>query len=132
MKRRYKRLDVPNWATWPKRLKNASNNPINNYEPCEKVFNKNGWYYDRLTKKSWIEWEDICFVYESDTFLYELLILNAKRLTDAELEAIAVLNIYGVKNDRLNSMAKQEEIVRMLRRTVMRSKIARKRILGRW
>lgn len=131
MHRRYKRLDVPDWAKWSKRLKNSANNPVNNYERCEKVFHKNGLYYDRLTKKSWVEWEDICFVYDPDQFLYELSILDAKRLTDAELDAIAVLNIYGIKNEKLNKMAKQEEFARMLRRTVLRSRLSRKRILGR-
>lgn len=131
MHRRYKRLDVPEWVKLSKKLKSSANNPINDYEPCEKVFHKNGLYYDRLTKKSWVEWEDVSFVYDSDIFLCRLLSLNIKRLSDAELNAISVLNMYGLKNEELNKMAMEEECNRMLRRTMVSARLSRKRILGR-
>lgn len=77
------------------------------------VFNRDGWYYDRLAKQSWYEiagtaWKVLpefthTSLYET-SFLYELETLNIRMLSQAELDAIHTLKAYRNCPESLKEM----------------------------
>lgn len=62
------------------------------YEVVESVFNRNGWYYDRLLKRSWTEFNGLAWLDKNiDGFLFEFSIANHKALSSIERNAIQTL-----------------------------------------
>ena len=56
---------------------------------CQAVFNRPGWYYDRLTKKSWFERPDgRSFSYKPERFLHQLGLLEAGELDCRTVDAL--------------------------------------------
>lgn len=55
------------------------------------MFNRNGLYYDRITKLCWIEINGEAFKYPRETFLYEFRIISHVPLSCKEVEAIEIL-----------------------------------------
>ena len=104
LKRRYKVLPSP-YAYYFNKEKfiEQVNTIFYFYDLIEPVFNFNGWYYDRLTKKTWHECDGIAWTYndkhllldtDRDHFLYCLKLYDARILSPAEVDAINVLIKY--------------------------------------
>lgn len=97
------------------------------------IFNRDGWYYDRYKKISWIE--DNGIAYTSSTlgrqFLHELETLNTKVLSDTEMKAIETLIIYGSSNKEIEKLLYKNMFRLMTQNIIIRSKLARMEILGR-
>ncbi len=70
-------------------------------EETSVVFNKEGWYFDRLTQESWYEIETSTGIraFKSDKpyFEYCLKIANHIPLSDREVRAIKILLLYNRK-----------------------------------
>lgn len=58
----------------------------------EAVVGKNGWYYDRVTKNCWYEFDGKSYFRNKDgeTFLHRLKSKSLPRLTDEELKSLSV------------------------------------------
>lgn len=88
-KHRYKMLSLPNHFTWQE----DEGEPFA-YQELVPLFHRNGWFYDRYTRLSWVEYEGKGYVYlrEAD-FKYHLKLENAKehRLNDNMCNAVKLL-----------------------------------------
>jgi len=87
------------------------------FERLTPVFNRDGWYYDRLAKRSWYEWKGTAWTNKgcADQFLYELSQHDARMLEPAEVKAIRTLMVYGSANQELLELLWQHEHKVMLR-----------------
>jgi hypothetical protein len=74
------------------------------FEQITPVFNREGWYYDRLKKFSWYEWSGTAWKAEVSQFVWELDQHNAKLLEPAEVKAIKTLIVYGSCNLALKQL----------------------------
>ena len=74
------------------------------FEQIEPVFNRDGWYYDRLANHSWYEWKGTAWKAEVDQFKYELGQHDARILEPAEVKAIKTLIVYGSCNLELRQL----------------------------
>jgi hypothetical protein len=130
---RYKILSEPKWCKCVKNIKKIlnSNYEIDYLEKCDRIFNRDGWYFDRKYKKSWIETDGKAYSVPIHDFLYELELLNHKRLNDVELKAIEILNMYGAKNNEINKIYHKELTIRTNKAVSNRAKISRRKILGK-
>lgn len=81
------------------------------------VFNRDGWYYDRIRNFSWYEYANIACTKEGEEkqFLYELEQLNTKVLEPAEIKAINTLRVYGSCPKELVELLYKDEQNRHLR-----------------
>ena len=61
------------------------------------IFNRDGWYYDRKTKRSWYEFKGRAFTkdHTERQFLYELNMLDHEILSEEEVRAIETLLVMG-------------------------------------
>lgn len=100
-------LPCPNWvtSTWITREELLAcfikKGVIQKIEP---TFNRNGYYYDRKTKLTWIEIDGEAFKYDTEMFLYEFKLANHKQLTQNERNAIKTLIKYGSCPQKLKEM----------------------------
>ena len=58
------------------------------------VFNRDGFYYNRIARRCWHEWQGTAWLGEESMFLYELKLHNVRMLTHAERQAITTLMKY--------------------------------------
>ncbi len=66
------------------------------YVEVPPVFNRDGWYYDRIAKIAWYEYNGMAWINDNPgQFLYELQCLNSRWLNKDEVKAIKILMIYG-------------------------------------
>lgn len=67
------------------------------------IFNRDGWYYNRLTKLEWYEYKGFAFIPENsksgEMFKYRMKLLNARVLTTREVAAYKEL--LRVKPDKV-------------------------------
>jgi hypothetical protein len=68
----------------------------------EPVFHRDGTYLDRETGKCWCEEKGRAFEYDKPMFFYELSMLNAKEMTNEEVEGITKIckTKYATKEHR--------------------------------
>ena len=73
------------------------------FTKIEPVFNRDGWYFDRQTKKCWYEWKGTAWTTGKDLeqFQYELRQLGLPTFTSAEIKAIQVLLHYNNCNAKV-------------------------------
>jgi len=64
-----------------------------NRKEISPVFNRDGYYYDRITKTAWVEILGRAFEYSPVQFMYELSMLSHKPLRDIEFQALKTLVI---------------------------------------
>ena len=64
-------------------------------EQIEPVFNRDGFYYDRLNNSAWHEWKGTAWKGDVEDFKYRLGQCNARILEPDEVEAIKALIVYG-------------------------------------
>jgi hypothetical protein len=55
------------------------------------IFNRNGFYYDRVSKQCWMEIDGIAFEYPAGDFIYRLKMLNHRKLSDTEFKSLKLL-----------------------------------------
>lgn len=67
------------------------NKEMERYNKVEPAFNRNGYYYDRETKLCWVETPHGCWEYDFDMFEYKLGLLNHKRMSQRERNAVQTL-----------------------------------------
>jgi hypothetical protein len=58
---------------------------------CEPIFNRDGQYFDTITKKCWFEVDGDAFLLDRNLFTFSLQMLNHKPLRQIERDAINVL-----------------------------------------
>lgn len=109
---RYKVLPLPSPYRWE--LDDEDLDDILNTGDIETnpVFFRDGWYYDRLTGKSWVETKYGCFENRSaQMFKYELGLMSHSILPQKVVAAIEVLNNYNVcPKNLLKALWKDEEV----------------------
>ena len=59
------------------------------------IFNRDGWYFDRKLKESWVEWRGTAWEQEVDSFLWEWRQQNTPFLENDQLRALETLYLYG-------------------------------------
>lgn len=68
---------------------------FDNYKDGDVIFNRDGWYYDRISKVSWIEFTRNGKIYAKvkspDQFLFTLKIENHIPLSKKEVDAILTI-----------------------------------------
>ena len=81
------------------------------------IFGRNGWYYNRITDFSWIEFQGTFLTHDklASAFKQDLDLENYKPLPQPCLEAIRTLFIYGIKIPELDKMRYNDAYARMLR-----------------
>lgn len=98
MNRQFKVLPTPRWLEYSDRNTNCKET-LSYYERIEPVFNRDGWYYDRLSRSAWYEFGGRAYrCPNSDDFLFELrsLCASERPLPAAAMSAIEVLAAYRV------------------------------------
>lgn len=75
---------------------------LDNLVEIEPVFHRDGTYLDRETGKCWCEEKGRAFEYDKPMFFYELSMLNAKEMTNEEVEGITKIckTKYATKEHR--------------------------------
>ena len=110
MKRRYKVLDLP------KPYLHDSNGCCLNSKPeTSPVFNRDGWYYDRLKKISWLEIDSKAYIERTDYFVYSLKLTGARRLEDYVYKSIGIVLSNGFGDKGLGEIYLIEQQLRILR-----------------
>ncbi len=68
------------------------------------VFNRDGYYYDRIRKLCWIECNGRAWLYDAGSFLYELKCLTAleRPFTQSEISSIRNLLHRCTRKDRIH------------------------------
>lgn len=94
-------------------------------------FNRNGWYYDRLTKEAWLEIDGEAWSYYPETFLYALSLLNHRALLPKEAEAISLLIQAKLCPKSLVDMYRTDWDIKSFRATFVRSWLWRRSVLGK-
>lgn len=98
------------------------------------VFNRNGYYYDRISKKTWLEINGEAWLYSSkEHFLYDLCTNEGNnRISSEAFDAIGLLIEQGLADKKLKKIYYTEKDTRLLLETSRSAKIAglraRKRI----
>ena len=81
------------YSFWYDEFKEEFNNSDLKTQP---IFNRDGWYYDRMTKLSWIEFNGKAKLDDNPSyFIYTLKHESHKRLSSKERDAIKVLMSYN-------------------------------------
>jgi len=84
---------------------------------AQPVFNRDGQYYCRESKRCWFEIDGRAFRYKNpDMFLYLLELLNHRRLRQVEHEAIGILITQRICPKALQDLYEREEQLRDLRK----------------
>ena len=113
---RYKVLPLPSPYRWE--LDDEDLDDILNTGDIETnpVFFRDGWYYDRYEKVSWVETKYGCFKNKyPNMFLYELSIEDHRPIPSKALAAIKVLKNYNMCPKGLLKLLWKDEEVRDLR-----------------
>lgn len=84
---RYKVLELPGWAR----------TMADELPETRPLFYRDGHYYDRIYRESWVEFDGQAYWVENDNFLFSLSILNHRPLTGKEREAIENLRFLNRK-----------------------------------
>lgn len=104
MKRPYKVLSLPSWAK-PRKdpmLERSFLVSIRCYNPIDPIFNRNGYYYDRMAKRAWIERNGKAWVTSASGFEWDLKYSdNEPRLEPRVYDAIEVLIEAKLTDSRL-------------------------------
>lgn len=93
---RYKRLDCPIIETDFLPFEEINKHLLIN--PIEPVFNRDGFYYDRLDKRCWIEYKDKAYQYgDPEDFLYSIRVVYLNKLMSKEcMKSIKLLISEGL------------------------------------
>lgn len=115
MKRRYKVLSLPSWAK-PRKdpmFERSFLASISRYNPIDPVFNRNGYYYDRMAKRAWIERDGKAWVASASSFEWDLKYNDGEpRLESRVYDAIKVLMEEGLADKQLRVLYCQESHAR--------------------
>lgn len=70
---------------------------MDHYESITPIFNRDGFYLDRETKKCWIEYDGKAWTAQHlyEDFIHEIIILECRSFTCSEIEAIKTLISFG-------------------------------------
>ena len=100
------------------------------FKPILPVLNRYGWYYDRETKKSWIECRHGCWEEHSPkAFLYNLELKSSLLLPKKVASAIWTLKNYNLCPKELSHMFLKDKEIRGLTNTRRDAVIWRNKIL---
>jgi hypothetical protein len=117
-KNQYKVLQIPNFFKTldlynyeEKSYRELVQEELPRYVEITPVFNRDGWYYDRIAKIAWYEYNGMAWINDrTDDFLYELQCLNARWLNKDEVKAIKTLIVYGSCPKSLYEIMYQHEL----------------------
>ena len=71
---RYKVLRLERWMTLIHNKRFAKATPkLTEVSP---FFNRDGYYFDRIDKKCWLEFEGKAYLHDKESFLFELDVMN--------------------------------------------------------
>lgn len=76
---------------WMKRNKKSFLECVKSKNKINPVFNRHGYYYNRITKECWIECEFGCYLYDEKSFISELKLFNHNPLLQKEVDALKTL-----------------------------------------
>jgi hypothetical protein len=98
---RYKVLSVPSYVRSSRVCNEAMSNM--DFVKCSPVFNRDGWYYDRFDKKSWVEHDGVAWKKENgdleSSFMHALRMLNAVVLTREEQSLLRRVVRKNIRSD---------------------------------
>ncbi len=100
---RVKVLPLEFWMDSSSRFKDE----LKRFESITPVFNRNGYYYNRVLDVCWFETDDKAFVYEVDTFKYTLESMCTRDLNCKQVSALVEIQAQGLstkQQDRLLHM----------------------------
>lgn len=123
IKTRYKKLGLRFPFTLDKDFWEECVEESNRINP---VFNSNGFYYDRLTQKVWLEINGEAWYYNNKAhFLYDLNLETAKqnRLHKDVINAIEILQKYRFVSKRQSDLLHWEYNVQMIRKVHLDSRL---------
>lgn len=92
------------------------------------IFNRNGWYFDRQNKNSWVETDFGAWSYSSDEFIAKLKILNHRRLSPNVRKAIETLMLNKMCPKYLRDLHYWDEHILDLSRTYRSTRVMLNRI----
>lgn len=96
---------------------------------CEPIFNRDGYYYNSVTKECWFEVDGDAFEYSSDGFLYQLDKLNFRPLLQTERDAIKILQRSGLATQQQIQMLTKDDFHREMRYDKWKLKVKKKEVL---
>ena len=116
IKNQFKVLSLPSFLKKPF-SQDKTNECFRNEKEIPPVFNRSGYYYDRLKKITWIENNGWAKTYRNgEDFLYELNI-GEPQLEDSVFESMRKLIKLGYKNKELFQDYYNERARRQIRKT---------------
>jgi hypothetical protein len=103
-------------------------------EEVTPVFNKPGWYSDRISGIVWHEFDGKAFIASGADYAYFnycLMLKNHKPLADLEIQAIQTLSRRGISCPHLKQMVYEDTCWKSTRAAYRNALMTRRRIIGR-
>jgi hypothetical protein len=98
-------LPAPSWLLWDLNDPDEAemlNDTLSSLREVKPIFNRTGWYYNRITETAWYEAHGKAWVCDrKDDFLYELALQDHRPLTPKQREAIKTLKYAGLADKKL-------------------------------
>lgn len=116
MKNVIKCLPLDFWMEF-KVLKNWDNFRTVKGKEITPVFNRNGWYYNRLNKSCWFEVNGYAFKTSINDFKFQLDLLNHNYMSDTIYFAYCVLRKENLLSKKQKQELITEEFLRQRRKT---------------
>lgn len=127
-------LEVPFWAKSSVRKNiNPMSDALTRMKKIDPILNREGFYYDRISKKCWVECDSGCYELDNnDSFISDLDELNHVFLTLIEEEALRKLILTGKSiYKKFKPLIKRNEYYKYLKQIGKNAQKVKLRIIKR-